>query len=111
MNPIDPVHYIEQAVTEDQLEEHAIVSSALPHLVPHLLRWFESDGVTVYMCSPRSFIPLPQLSVAELNGEPTIREERALPSGRVVTPAWRMCHPHLRSAVDAARHGADRQAG
>lgn len=70
MNPIDPTHYDVQEVTPGQLEEHVVVSTALPQFAPTLQAWMRSHGLEPYLCSPRSAIPLPQLSVDDLMEAP-----------------------------------------
>jgi len=66
MNPVDPTHYDVQNVAQQELEEHVIVSNAMPQFVPTLQAWWRSHGVEAFLCSPRSAIPLPQLTVDEL---------------------------------------------
>jgi hypothetical protein len=70
MNPIDPTHYDVQNVAPWELEEHVIVSSSMPQFVPTLNAWWRSHGLEAYLCSPRSAIPLPQLTVDELLNDP-----------------------------------------
>ena len=72
MNPVDPTHYDVQNVSPAELEEHVIVSNAMPQFVPTLNAWWRSHGVEAYLCSPRSAIPLPQLTVDELMAEPAV---------------------------------------
>jgi hypothetical protein len=68
MNPVDSAHFYNPAqdMAPVHLEEHVLVANSLPQLIPDLTKWFHSRGMDAYLCSPRSAIPLPQLSVQEI---------------------------------------------
>jgi hypothetical protein len=66
MSPLDPSHFHPADVNEVQIEEHVVVSTALPQVVPALTGWYASRGLEAYLCSPRTTIPLPRLSVEEV---------------------------------------------
>ncbi len=68
MNPAETSHFYADAqkLPPVHLEEHVVVSNTMPQFAPHMLKWYESNGIKAFLCSPRSGIPLPSLTVQQV---------------------------------------------
>ncbi len=67
-------------------EEYAITCNAWPSFIPYLQRWYDAKGVEIFLCSPRSSIPLPQLTQAEVLAEDYTRARQSRPAPSVSVP-------------------------